>query len=263
MVPRHWTEQLFLEHSDVFLRIHEFALDKAEAQARDVHAILTRGGIAPGVRILDAPCGIGRHSVHLAKMGYRVTGLDIAPLFLDRASRLAAAVGSTPEFVRGDLRNICESLEDRQGSYAAILNLWTSIGYWGEEVDREIFRQFHTLAAPNALLVVDTVNHDFLVKYFARFGREEWGDLVHVEERDWDAGTSWMNANWTFYARQGEDLVHKATVPISHRVYAPHELKRQVESAGWRTLGLFGSLAMEALVPDRPRVVLVARKGGK
>jgi hypothetical protein len=69
-----------------------------------------------------------------------------------------------------------------------------------------------------------------------------------------------MRATWTFYTRQGEDLVHKATVPISHRVYAPHELKRQVESAGWRTLGLFGGLGMEALVPDRPRVVLVARK---
>ncbi len=107
---------------------------------------------------------------------------------------------------------------------------------------------------------MDTINHDFLVKRFQKYGLERWGDLVHVEERDLDLRTSWQHNIWRFYTERGRDLIHEATFQVDHRVYAPHELRGVVESAGWRTLGVFGSLAMERLVPDRPRIVLVARK---
>lgn len=258
----HWTERLFLENADIFLRIHESALDQAEAQARDVMSILRRGSVLPPAPVLDVPCGIGRHSAHLAKFGYTVTAVDFAPRFLERGRRLAAELGSAPQFLEGDLRRIRDVVGRRDGMFSAILNLWTSIGYWGEEVDRDIFRQFHALAVPGGLLVIDTISHDWLVKNYQRYGYEEWGDLVHIEDRDWDVRTAWMNAEWRFYTRRNGDLVHKATIPVVHRVYAPHELKRAVESAGWRTLGLFGSLAMESYGPDRPRIVLVARKEG-
>src|SRR3989304_10115882 len=99
-----WTEQLFLAHADIFLRIHEHALDPAEAQAEAVAAILDRGGVKPPAEILDAPCGIGRHAVHLARFGFWGTGLAFAPAFLARARQLAAGVGSNPEFVLGGLR---------------------------------------------------------------------------------------------------------------------------------------------------------------
>lgn len=256
----HWTEQMFLQHADIFLKVHESGIEPAEAQAREIQAILKRGKVNPPERVLDAPSGIGRHSVHLAKFGYRVTGVDFAPVFLERARELARELGSEPEWVRGDLRHVREALPGRDGAFSAILNLWTSIGYWGEDVDRDILRQFHELAAPGGLLVVDTINHDFIVKHYARYGRGEWGDVVHIEERNWDPRTSWMRSEWRFYEQRDRDLIHRATIPVSHRVYAPHELKRAVESAGWRTLGLFGGLAMDALVPDRPRIVLVARK---
>ena len=256
----HWTEQLFLEHSDIFLRIHESALDKAEGQAHQVMGILERGNIRAPASILDAPCGIGRHDVHLAKSGYRVTGLDFVPEFLERARRLAVETGSAPEFVRGDLREVRGVLRGREGTFSAVLNLWTSLGYWGEEVDLDILQAFHALAATGGLLVVDTINRDWLVREFHPHGYEEWGDLVHVQEREFDIRTSWVLGPWRFYVRRDRDLIHKATMSVDHRVYAPHELKRIAELAGWHVLGLFGSLAMEPLAPERPRTVLVARK---
>ena len=258
----HWTEQLFLEHADIFLRIHEAALERAEVQARAVMAILEGGGIRPPARVLDAPCGIGRHDVCLQKFGYRVAGVDFAPKFLERARQLAAETGTAPEFVRGDLRDIRAVLRGREGSFSAILNLWTSIGYWGDEVDRDILQQFHALAAPGGLLVVDTVNRDWLVREFRRYGYEEWGDLVHIEERTFDLRTSWILGPWRFYTRRDNDLVHRATMSVDHRMYAGHELKRLAEAAGWRVTDLFGNLAGDALTPERSRLVLVARKEG-
>ena len=256
----HWTDQLFLEHADIFLRIHETAIDRAEAQARGVMAILETGGVKPPARILDAPCGIGRHDVHLAKFGYRVTGLDYAPAFLDRARRLAAETGTEPEFVQGDLREVRSALADRAGTFSAILNLWTSFGYWGEAVDLQIFQQLHELCAPGGLLVLDTINRDWLVRVFRPHGYEEFGDLVHIEERTFDYRTSWVLGPWRFFRKRDGDLVHEATMSVDHRAYSAHELRRIVDAAGWRTVGLFGSLDREALTLERPRLVLVARK---
>src|SRR2546427_4070064 len=76
MAAAHWTEDLFLRHPEVFLAVHENAWSKGEEQARDLNAILERFGVPAGGRILDAPCGIGRHATRLAKMAHRTVGLD-------------------------------------------------------------------------------------------------------------------------------------------------------------------------------------------
>src|SRR5881628_1947252 len=78
MAAAHWTEDLFLRHPEVFLAVHENAWSKGEEQARDLNAILERFGVPAGGRILDAPCGIGRHATRLAKMGYRTVGVDLS-----------------------------------------------------------------------------------------------------------------------------------------------------------------------------------------
>lgn len=262
MTETHWTDQLFLEHADVYLQIHEHALDRGEAQARAVVTILERENVRPPAGILDAPCGIGRHGVHLAKVGYRVTGLDFAPAFLNRARHLAVETGSDAEFVLGDMREARNALAGRECSFSAILNLWTSLGYWGDEVDLRILRQFRALAAPGGVLVVDMINRDWVVRALRPHGYEEWGDLVHVEERRFDYRTSWILGPWRFFRKRERDLVHLATMSVDHRVYSGHELRRLAHEAGWRVTDLFGGLGMEPLSAERPRIVLVARNEG-
>lgn len=43
------------------------------------------GGLAPGSRVLDLPCGTGHHTAWLVGRGYRVVAADIAPAMLARA----------------------------------------------------------------------------------------------------------------------------------------------------------------------------------
>src|SRR2546427_4011592 len=88
MAAVHWTEDLFLRHPEVFLAVHEHAWSTGEEQARDLHAILERFGVPADGRILDAPCGIGRHATRLAKMGYQTVGIDLSPVFVARAIEL-------------------------------------------------------------------------------------------------------------------------------------------------------------------------------
>ena len=70
--------------------------------SREVDFLLEELGVSPGASILDVCCGTGRHSVELAKRGYRVTDIDLAAGMLDRARAKAAATGVDVEFIRAD-----------------------------------------------------------------------------------------------------------------------------------------------------------------
>lgn len=51
-------------------------------------------------------CGTGRHSVELARPGYRVTGVDISQVMLREAALAAERAGVHVEFVRQDAREL-------------------------------------------------------------------------------------------------------------------------------------------------------------
>src|SRR3989441_12989574 len=106
MSEDHWPETLFRRHPEVFLAVHENAWSTGEAQAKDLQRILERFGVPASGRILDAPCGIGRHGTRLAKMGYDVVGVDLSPTFVERAKELAdpAAVAEPATFLVADPR---------------------------------------------------------------------------------------------------------------------------------------------------------------
>ena len=59
--------------------------------------------IRPPAALLDAGCQTGRLTIPLAKMGFRVTGIDTSPFALRRARAHAKAANVDVTFVRGDL----------------------------------------------------------------------------------------------------------------------------------------------------------------
>jgi len=58
----------------------------------------------PGMRVLDIACGEGRNAVWLAQQGCEVLAIDISPLGLDKARRLAAERGVRVEYELADVR---------------------------------------------------------------------------------------------------------------------------------------------------------------
>ena len=80
--------------------------------------------LPPRARILDVPCGSGRHALTLAARGHRVTGVDISTEALGYARRAAAAAGVDVEFVESDMRQV-----RRGGAFDAAVCLGNSFGY--------------------------------------------------------------------------------------------------------------------------------------
>ena len=72
--------------------LRAFAFDEADAQAQaQALAAAQLAGTPEGGDVLDAPCGFGRHSIPLARAGYRVTGADRSQALLGDARRRSLA----------------------------------------------------------------------------------------------------------------------------------------------------------------------------
>jgi len=58
-----------------------------------------------GSPLLDLACGTGRMSIHMARHGYEVTGVDIIPNMIDHAKSKAVKSNVSIDFVVADARN--------------------------------------------------------------------------------------------------------------------------------------------------------------
>lgn len=58
------------------------------------------------LKILDVGCGTGRHSIELAKRGYKITGIDLSEAMLKRAKDKASRDNLNIDFYKYDARNL-------------------------------------------------------------------------------------------------------------------------------------------------------------
>src|SRR5207253_11147732 len=71
------------------------------AEADFLEKTLAPDGLA---RLLDVPCGNGRHAIELARRGYKMTGVDLSREFLEAARLQATEAGAAIDFQHGDMR---------------------------------------------------------------------------------------------------------------------------------------------------------------
>ena len=68
--------------------------------------LVKRADIHPGQRVLDVACGTGVVSVTAARLGAKVTGLDLTPELLEHARENARIVGVPIDFHEGDVERL-------------------------------------------------------------------------------------------------------------------------------------------------------------
>lgn len=72
----------------------------------ELQRVLSRNEIRPPCRALELGCGTGTNSVWLAQQGFEVTGIDVAPLAVERAEEHAHAAGVKAHFVVADVLDL-------------------------------------------------------------------------------------------------------------------------------------------------------------
>ena len=118
-----------------------------------------------GAAILDIGCGPGRHSLELARRGYRPTGIDITSAFIEIATKEAHKEGLDARFKLGDAR----FLEFNQEFDAAICLCEGAFGLAGDETDhRRVLQGVFKALKPGGRFVLTALNALYVARNLAQ-----------------------------------------------------------------------------------------------
>jgi SAM-dependent methyltransferase len=92
----------------------------ADGFARGAAAFVQRVAPAVGERVLDVACGTGNLTLPAARLGARVTGIDIAPSLLAQAGRAAVAEHLAVRLDEGD----CTMMPYADASFDTLLSMF-------------------------------------------------------------------------------------------------------------------------------------------
>jgi len=106
--------------------------------------------VRPPSRLLDVPCGGGRHALALAGRGYSLTGVDISSDFLNAARAAATERSLKVAWEQRDTRELPWTAEF-EGAYC----FGNSIGYQDEAGNADFLKAVGHALKPGARFVLD------------------------------------------------------------------------------------------------------------
>ena len=222
-----------------------------DAAEREALAAARLAGCEPGADVLDVPCGYGRHSLPLARAGYRVVGLDRSEFLLEEARRRAGGA-EWPRLVRGDYREI----PFPDASFDVAFNLFSSLGYLGDAEDLRVLREIARVLRPGGRLVVEILSRDRLARIFQP---RSWDPLPEgwllLEEREFDVAAGVIEGTQTLVPPDAPRTSHSFRL----RVYTPTELVAMVRQAGFDEIACYGDLEGAPLTLDTRLAVVATR----
>ena len=106
-----------------------------------------------GSKILDLACGIGRHSIYLDEIGFKVVGTDKSPNNIKRAK---ASQNQSLSFLQ------MEMIDNTNHKYDGIFNLFTSFGYVNHDYNLKTIKNIERQLKDNGTIIIDFMNTLFV-----------------------------------------------------------------------------------------------------
>jgi 2-polyprenyl-3-methyl-5-hydroxy-6-metoxy-1,4-benzoquinol methylase len=187
-------------------------------------------------KIIDIGCGTGRHSIELAKRGYKVTGIDLSESQLARAKEKAKAQNLQIDFQKHDARNLTFKNEY---DLAIILCEGAFPLMETDEMNYEILRNATNSLKAAGKLIFTTLNGLFpLFHSVEEFGASttEEGNATY-SKNTFDLMT-FRDFNITTVE---DDFGNKKELECNERYYVPSEITWLLKSLGFKKIDIYGA----------------------
>jgi len=210
--------------------------------------------------ILDLGCGTGRHSIELAKRGYRVTGVDLSESQLQRAREKAKEHGVRVEFLQGDARNL-----SFQNQFDLVIMLCEGAFPLMEtdEMNYEILKNAQKALRKPGKLIFTTLNGLFPLFHSVKdfLASQTLDGNATYAKNSFDLMT-FRDINVTTFE---DDDGNKKELHCNERYYVPSEITWLLKSLGFLKSEIFGAKLgaysrNDVLTPDDFEMLVVAEK---
>lgn len=214
--------------------------------------------VKPGIKsLLDAGCGTGPLSVRFAKMGIKVTGIDLSEDMLRVASDKARTWGVLVRFAKQDMREM--EIPSRAD---AVISACDGVNYLLTEEDvKAFFRRAYASLKPSSPFAFDISNTEKLRKMGETylFG-EDREDSAYLWTNEYDEDTRLINMNLTFFVEEEDGRFSRFTEHHVQRAHRKEEIVKWLSETGFTDIRVFGSDEGESEGPGGKRMYFLCRK---
>jgi SAM-dependent methyltransferase len=227
-----------------------------ERTAQEAEFIARTLEAKPGAALLDLGCGFGRHTLELARRGYRLTGLDFNPAYLELATKEAKRQGiEGTRFVQGDFRTL-----GFDGEFDAVYSYFTSFGYFDDAQNAAVLKGVARALKPKGRFLIDLASRDWLLTHPQQrtWNQREDGSLL-MEEASLDLKTSVITSRQVLIRTEGAQ-VHKQ---FFLRAYTCAEMTWLLAQVGLTVDGVWGGSDGSEFTTESRRLIVRAERQGQ
>ena len=233
-----------------FAGIYDLLMDDFDypAWAQYYLDLLERAGVQART-LCECACGTGSLTVHFARKGMRVTGVDISREMLELAQEKARQSGVQVQFVCQDMAQL-----SLPRPVDAIICGCDGVNYLtSDKRVRAFFDAAYASLRPGGALAFD-ISSAYKLKHVL-------GDNFFGEERD-EAAYIWQNRlsgdivdmDLTFFIREEDDLYRRVTEHHRQRAHEAADLARLMQEAGFADVQFFGDRTFSAPGEEEMRI---------
>jgi ubiquinone/menaquinone biosynthesis C-methylase UbiE len=226
-----------------------------ERTKHEINGVIKLLDLRPGDRVLDCPCGYGRHSAALAARDFEVVGCDINPEMLEPALKTTRDL-SNVKFVRENMVHLNFNEE-----FDAVVNLFFSFGFFeSDEENDKVLQNFYRALKPGGRFLMHTdINVPRIVSGTyklhetrqLRSGRQ----LEIIETCDME--NKRLLGTWSLLSPDGSKQELR---PYTAAIYTLEDFTSMCEKAGFQNIRGYGDWEGTPLMEDSEDMIIVAEK---
>lgn len=221
-------------------------------EAHYIYSLIELAGRKLGrkyVKVLDVPCGVGRHHRYLREYGLDVYGLDVEEELIKICLDNYGEYGDHYSVM--DMRNISYWEE-----FDVVLNWYTSFGYFGDEENAKVLKNFYNALTRKGILILDYPSY-----WSSMLGASMHGDkymeinmLREIEKHRFHFKAK------LYEISDGHNKLSKVDeIDMIITIYPPEVLRNMLEEVGFKILYAFRERTFRHLSLDRLTLYNVMR----
>ena len=229
-----WWRRIF---NSMYLKTDADVVEDKQITCTEVDLFTGFLKLDPHMVILDLACGQGRHTLELARRGFKyVNGLDRSHYLIRKAKNICASEGLSASFKEGDARK----LPYQPDTFDLVMILGNSFGYFESlDDDLKILKEVFRILKPNGRFLIDVADGNYLRENYSPRSWE-WIDSKHFVCRE----RSLASDNQRLISREVISNINKGVIVdqfYAERLYSQESLKEILARCGYTEITFLGN----------------------